>query len=399
MNVVSAKAIAAVAVGCFLGTLFAERPAVAADAVKLGVIMPLTGGQAPFGIASQRGIELAAERINEAGGIKSLGGARLEIVVADAASDPTTAASGAQRIISRDRVSAIICCFASSLTLAASEVAERSKVPMLGMSNTDLLTERGFKNWFQITARGSVYGAAQFDQSVEIAKAAGASVKKIAILYEDTAFGTSLAQGIYDRAKSSGIAVALFEAYPQGINDVNPLVQKVKATNADLVFPVSYFSDAVLLVRSLRQNGINAPVVGGAAGYVIPEFKAALGELSEGVLSINYSNYDNYGELGDAYYARFKQFMTHEAFEHAALVYVVAAALEKSASSKPEQIAEALRANEVTSYPVDRMPGGGVKFDTTGLNVRAHPIMVQWQKGELATVWPKVDAKAPAAWR
>ncbi|MFG1302281.1 ABC transporter substrate-binding protein [Xanthobacter sp. V3C-3] len=387
-------AAAALAATCLLSGPAAQ----AADPVKLGVIMPLTGGQAPFGQNSLRAIELAVERINAAGGIAGLDGAKIELVVADAASDPTTAASVAQRIISRDRVSAIICCFASSLTIAASEVAERNRTPLLGMATSDTLTTRGFKNYFQITTRASVYGAAQLDDTIALAKANGKDIKKIAVVYEDTAYGQSTAAGLLKRAKEIGMDVALSEAYPQGINDVMPLIQKIRAGNPDVVLGVSYFSDAVLLVRGMRQAGLTMPIVGAAAGYVIPEFKEALGPLANGVMSTVYANYDHYGEFGEAYRKKYGTFMTHDAFEHSALVYVVAEAMSKGKTTKPAELGPVLRTLDVTTAPVNGMPGGGAKFDETGLNSRAHPILVQWQDGELFTVWPKQDATRSVIW-
>ena len=271
----------------------------ATSEVKVGLVVPLTGKLAPFGQSSQAACEIATDFINRAGGVKGLGGAKVVLLPVDSGSDPTSAGSAAQRLLSREKVSAMIGCFASSLSLAASEVTERSRVPFLTMSFTDKLTERGFKYMFQVVPKATAIGAAQVTQAVDIGKKTGHPVKRVAILFEDTAYGSSQADGLDAKAKEMGLEVPLKEGYPSGITDVTSVVQKLRMAEADIVIPVSYFTDAVLIIRSMRQAGLTTPVFGGAAGYVIQEFREALGDLVEGILSINTSNYDHYGEIGD----------------------------------------------------------------------------------------------------
>ena len=370
----------------------------AASEVKVGLVVPLTGKLAPFGQSSQAACEIAADFINKSGGVKGLGGAKVVVLPVDSGSDPTSAGSATQRLLSREKVSAVIGCFASSLSLAASEVTERSRVPFLTMSFTDKLTERGFKYMFQVVPKATVIGAGQITQAVDIGKKTGHPVKRIAILYEDTAYGSSQADGLAAKAKEMGLEVPLKEGYPAGITDVTPIVQKLRMANADIVMPVSYFTDAVLIIRSMRQAGLTTPVYGGAAGYVIQEFREALGDLVEGILSINTSNYDHYGEIGDAYRKKVGKFMPHEAFEHAVCLYAVAAAMDEAKTSDPEKLGPALHKINLTTMPAAGLPGGGVKFDETGLNILAYPITAQWQKGEMVSVWPESYAKGQAYW-
>src|SRR5690606_11684387 len=153
------------------------------------------------------GIQLAVDLINQAGGVQGLGGAKLEVVVADAGSDPTTAASVTQRLVSRDRVVAVLGAFASSLSLAASEVTERNRVPFLTMSFTDILTQRGFKYLFQVVSKGTVIGAAQMRYAMEIGEALGREVRRVAIVHEYTAYGSSQADGLAAEARRLGLEV------------------------------------------------------------------------------------------------------------------------------------------------------------------------------------------------
>lgn len=360
--------------------------------VNVGVILPLSGANAQFGINSRQGLELAADEINAAGGIKALGGAKLKLVIADATSQPTTAATVAQRLITQNRCVALIGAYASSLTLAVSEVTERRGIPLLTMSFSDMLTERGFKHIFQVVSKGSVLGKAQYDYAAAVV--AGASgISKIALLYEDTAYGTSQAVGVRNAAKAAGAQIVLDEAYPLGITDVTPLISKLRASDAQIVFPISYLNDSLLIIRVMRQQRLTVPVVGGAAGYVIPDFAKALGQYSQAVLSIAPANYDQAPEYTERYRKRFGTFMPHEALEHAVCAGVLAQALEVAASDKPEAVSKALRAQKYDQGWAGVMSGGGVHFDANGLNTLAQPVMVQWQNNELVSVWPQALAK------
>lgn len=370
-----------------------------AKSVNIGVVQPLSGANAQFGINSRNGIQLVADEINNAGGIKALGGAKINLIVADATSTPTTAGNVAQRLITQNEVTAILGAFASSLTIAISDVTERRDIPLLTMSFADQITGRGFKNVFQVVAKASVIGKAQFDYTMAIAQAAGAKIDKIAIMYEDTAYGTAQANGLRAGAKAANVQLVMDDAYPLGITDTTPLINKLRASGAQAVFPVSYLNDSLLIIRTMRQQKINIPAIGGAAGYVIPDFEKGLGEFSENVLSVNTSNYDLAPDLTKRFRDRFGYFMVHEALENAVALDVLVQAIEKAKSAKPQDVAAALRGGKFTGGWTQAMTGGAVEFDQTGLNVRSVPLMVQWQKKELVTVWPKEIAKASAIWK
>lgn len=375
------------------------RDAVAqGKAVNIGVILPLSGANAQFGVNSRNGIELVADEINAAGGIKSLGGARINLVIADSTSTPTTAANVAQRLLTQNDVVAILGAFASSLTIAISEVTERRGVPLLTMSFSDQITGRGFENIFQVVAKASVIGKAQFDGTAAIAASAGQKLERIAIMYEDTAYGTSQAAGLREGAKAAGVQIVMDDAYPLGITDVTPLINKLRASGAQAVFPVSYLNDSLQIIRAMRQQRITIPAIGGAAGYVIPDFEKGLGEFAEGVLSISPANYDLAPELTERFRKRFGYFMVHEALEHAVCMDVLAQAMEKAKSAKPDDLRKALQGARFEGGWTKAMTGGAVQFDKTGLNTLSVPVMVQWRNKELVTVWPADVAKAKAVW-
>jgi branched-chain amino acid transport system substrate-binding protein len=381
------------------GASLLPRPARAQGAtVNVGVILPLSGANAQFGINSRNGIELVAEEINAAGGIKALGGAKINLVVADSTSTPTTAATVAQRLITQNEVTAILGAFASSLTIAISEVTERRDIPLLTMSFADQITGRGFKNIFQVVAKASAIGKAQFDYTLAIAGAAGQKLGKVAIMYEDTAYGTAQAGGLRAGAKAAGVEIVMDDAYPLGITDATPLINKLRGSGAQAVFPVSYLNDSLLIIRTMRQQRITMPAVGGAAGYVIPDFEKGLGEFAEGVLSIAPANYDYRPELTERFRKKYGYFMVHEALEHAVCLDVLAQAIERAKSAKPEEVVKHLRGARFEGGWAKAMTGDAVQFDATGLNTLSVPVMTQWRKKELVTVWPKEVAKGEAVW-
>lgn len=367
--------------------------------INVGVIQPLSGANAQFGINSRNGIELVADEINANGGIAAMGGARINLVISDATSNPTQAATVAQRMMSQDNVVAVLGAFASSLTLAISEVTERRRVPLLTMSFADQVTGRGFRNIFQVVSKASHLGDATVTHTMDLARQNGTEISKIAIMYEDTAYGTSQAAGLRASAAANGLEVAMDEAYPLGITDVSPLINQLRRTDAQVVFPVSYLNDSLLIIRNMRQQGINTPTVGGAAGYIIPDFRRGLGELAENVLSISPAAYDQAPEFTERFRERYGYFMVHEAQEHAACMGVLASALEMAGDANPQAIREVLASETFDEGWATVMSGGQIKFDETGLNIHAVPMMVQWRGEELVTVAPAEYAKGPVVWQ
>jgi branched-chain amino acid transport system substrate-binding protein len=358
----------------------------------------LSGANAQFGINCRNGIELVADEINAAGGIKALGVAKINLVVSDATSNPTIAPAVAQRLITQNELTAILGAYASSLTLAISEVAARADIPFLTNSFADEITGRSLESVFQVSPKASVIGRAQVNYTLAIAEAAGSKIGKLAIMYEDTAYGVAQSRGLRRAAKEANIEIVMDEAYPLGITDATPLINKLRASDAQAVFPMSYLNDSLFIIRAMRQQRITMPAVGGAAGYVIPDFEKALGEFAENVLSISPTNYDLAPVLTDPFRKRFGYFMVNEAIQYAVALDVLVQAIERAKSAKPKAVTQALHGVRFEGGWTKAMPGGAVQFDQTGLNTLSVPIMVQWRQKELVTVWPKGVAKASPVW-
>jgi branched-chain amino acid transport system substrate-binding protein len=363
----------------------------AADPVNIGALYPSTGSMAQIGQGCVAAAKLAVDMINNAGGIKSLGGAKLNLIISDVQSDTTVTRTETERLISGNKLSAIHGCFASALTLIASEVAERAKVPIITGSSTDQLN-KGRSYTFTPFARASQFAKAQLQMS----KLVG-NKPKVAVIFENTAFGTSTSNGLKELAPGEGVEIVMFEPYSAGFTDASPLINKVKASGANALFSVSYLNDLILIVRAVKQAGLNVAINGGSGGFVIPDFYKNAGKLAEGLLGVAHWNHDMSAEA-QTVNAEYKQRTGEFLFEYAgglvAQTFMLADALERAGSRDPQKVRDALSKLDVSKGYAAMGPGGKVKFGPDGKNIYAHPVGVQWQNGDLASVFPKEDARA-----
>lgn len=375
-----------------LGAALLGPVAASAETVNIGIVLPLSGPNAQFGINAKNGIEQALEDIKP-----SLGSLDVKLVYADVPA-PNAAAAAVQRLVSQNQVVGIVGSFVSSITLAASEVTERAGIPMITHSFADQITSRGYRYIFQVAPKATTFGEKQFQYALDIAAKAGTKLSKIAIFYEDTAYGTSQAEGIRKAAAKAGVEVVIDDGYPLGITDVAPLVNKLRRSEAQVVFPVSYFNDGLLIIRTMRQQRINMPVIGGAAGYIVPDFQKGLGEYAEDVFSIAPANYDAVPDIASRYKAKYGMFMAHESLMYGAALQHMVAAVQQAKSTDPDKIRNAVAALKKCDGFSAGIPGGCTAFDDKGLTSTAYPIFVQWRGADLVTVFPESAAKAPARW-
>src|SRR5499427_4059080 len=258
----------------------------AADAINIGALYPTTGAMAQIGVGCVAAAKLAVEMVNEAGGVKSLGGAKLNLIMSDVQSEPTVTRTETDRLISSNQLSAIHGCYASALTLIASEVAERAKVPLLTGSSSDQLN-KGRTYTFTPFARASQFAQAQLQMSKLVS-----DKPKVAVIFENTAFGTSTSNGLKEQAPGEGVEIVLFEPYSAGFTDAGPLINKVKSSGAHALFSVSYLNDLILIVRTVKQVGLNIAINGGSGGFVIPDFYKNVGKPAEGLQGVAHWNHD-----------------------------------------------------------------------------------------------------------
>ena len=382
--------------GALAATVLSPFPirGVAAEPVNIGALYPVTGSFAQIGQACVNAAKLAVEMVNEAGGVKSLGGAKLNLLVSDVQSDTTVTRTETDRLISGNKLAAIHGCYASALTLIASEVAERAKVPIITGSSSDLLN-KGRRYTFTPFARASQFAKAQLQMSKLVS-----DKPKVAVVFENTAFGTATSNGLREQAPGEGVEIVLFEPYSAGFADAGPLINKVKASGADMLFAVSYLNDLILIVRTVKQVGLKIGINGGSGGFVVPDFYRNVGQLAEGLQGVAHWNHDsdaNEQKMNDEYKKRYGEFLFEYGGGLIAQTFMIVDALERAASTDPQKVRDALATLDVSSGYAAMAPGGKVKFGPDGRNVYGHPVGVQWQHGDLASVFPKEDARAPLA--
>ena len=367
------------------------RKAFAAEPVNIGGLYPVTGSFAQIGQGCVNAAKLAIQMVNEAGGIKSLGGAPLNLIVSDVQSDTTVTRTETDRLINAYKLSAIHGCFASALTLIASEVAERAKMPLLTGSSSDQLNKNR-RYTFTPFSRASQFAEAQLQMSRLVSDS-----PKVAVIFENTAFGTSTSNGLREQAPGQGVEVVMFEPYSAGLTDASPLINKVRASGANMLFPVSYLNDLILIIRAIRQNELKIAINGGSGGFVIPDFYKNVGSVGEGLLGVAHWNHDvnaDAQKVNENYKKQYGEFLFEYAGGLVAQTFMIADALERAASTDSQKVRDALSTLDVSSGYAAMGPGGKVKFGPNGKNIYAHPVGVQWQHGDLATVFPKEDARA-----
>ncbi|MBV8032254.1 MAG: ABC transporter substrate-binding protein [Betaproteobacteria bacterium] len=364
----------------------------AADPVNIGGLYPSTGGMAQIGQGCVVAAKMAVEMVNNAGGVKALGGAKLNLILSDVQSDTTVTRTETDRLISGNKLTAVHGCYASALTLIASEVCERAKVPIITGSSTDQLN-KGRHFTFTPFARASQFARAQLQMAKLVA-----DKPKVAVVFENTAFGTATSNGLKELAPGEGVEIVMFEPYSAGFTDAGPLINKVKASGANMLFSVSYLNDLILIVRTVKQVGLNIAINGGSGGFVIPDFYKNVGKAAEGLLGVAHWNHD-VNDAAEKVNAEYKKRTGEFIFEYAgglvAQTYMLVDAMERAQSADPVKVRDALASLDASSGYAAMAPGGKVKFGPDGKNVYGHPVGVQWQNGDLVSVFPKEDARKP----
>lgn len=380
----------------FAAVLFAlgiASGALAAEKIKVGVLLPLTGSQAKFGEIEKRSFEMAAEEINAKGGIN---GSMIELIFEDDTGKPDVGRSAVEKLISRDKVPVITGGYSSSVTAAAAPVAQQFKVPfVICTGSADDVTEKGYDYVFRINPPASEYPKAVESFLKEVAK----DVKAVALLYENSAFGQSSSKSFEKDAEAAGLKIVLKEGYQAGAIDFKPILTKVKAANPDMIYMVSYVMDASLLMRQSKELGINPKLyVGGGAGFTLPEFAKSAGDAAEHVYSatlwVDTLPFPGAKQYAENFRKRHGSDTEYHGAEAYAAMYVVADALKRAKSTSaptPQAVRDALvKTDMMTAF-------GPVKFVSYGKKSQQNKLdtyMVQWQKGELEAVWPaKVATK------
>ena len=257
------------------GLILALAAGVAQAQVRIGVIGPITGPNAAFGAQLKNGAEQAIADINAAGGIM---GQKIELILGDDASKPEQGVSVANKFVG-DRVRFVVGAFNSGVSIPSSEVLQENNILQITPASTNpRYTERKMWNTFRICGRDDQQGAAAADIIGRLYKG-----KKIAIVHDKTTYGKGLADETRAALKGKGVQEVLYDGINVGEKDFSALVSRIKQANADIVFWGGLHTEGGLILRQMRGQGVNAPLMGGD-GSTDDEFAAVAGPAAEGTL-------------------------------------------------------------------------------------------------------------------
>lgn len=362
------------------------------DTVKIGSLHPLSGAAAADGQQMDNGAKLAVEAINAAGGIKSMKGAKVELVSADSQGKPEVGQSEAQRLVQEGAVG-IVGTYQSAVSANVATVAERNKVPfVIDVSSADSILSQGYKYTFRVQPSASVIGEEGAQYLFDVSKAAGKPVKKVAFLHEQGPFGTGIRDAFTKKAKELGFEVGPAISYDAAsVSDLTTQVTQVKASGADALAVAGYYRDGVLVAKAV--NTVKPPVnaVYGVANgaFDLPQFPKEAGAAAEGYFDANYHP-DYTKQPTKDLAALYKEKYNDDIRTSAVLAYdsvrVIADAIDRAKSSEPAKIRDAIAESKLDSLMAQ---SGPIVFDEKGENKGAIPILMQVQKGIVNQVWPK----------
>jgi branched-chain amino acid transport system substrate-binding protein len=376
--------------------------------VKVAVIVPLSGPWARTGTLIKMGAEMAVDEINQMGGIKALGGAKLQLVSADAGDTAEKAKNAAQRLIAQEPdVVGGTGAWLSTFTLAVTEVTERAQVPWLTLSYADRITDRGFKYVFQTSPTAGVQSTEAMPAILDLAKAAtGKAPQTAGIIGDNTASPVSFLKPMREGGlQKLGVKVVMDETYTPPLSDATPLVQKVRSSKPDLLlFITSNVPDLKLSLDKLNEFHLGKgaiPLIGNGAHMGAPEvLKNVSPDLLEGVMFI----VADWGLKGqESIIEQFKKrtgepWITQDSITGYGDMWILKEALERAKVADKVKVAEEIRKMDLKDGPAALAFPGGVHFDEKGRRVGAPLVIVQWQNGVPLSVYPTDRALAKAKW-
>jgi branched-chain amino acid transport system substrate-binding protein len=376
--------------------------------VKIAMLVPLSGPWARQGILEKFGAEMAIDDINKAGGIKSMGGAKLKLLEYDTGDTAEKAKDAAQRLLAQEPdVVGGFGCWLSTFTLAVTEVTERAQLPWLTLSYSDLITNRGFHYVFQSSPTADAQAEAVVPMVVDLAqKASGKRPTKVAMLGDNTAASVSFYKPIHDHVmKDLNLTLVSDQVYTPPLTDATTLIQGIRTTHPDFVLLQSTnVPDDKLLIDKFSEFGMTAsklPLIGSGGHWAVPELlKVAGAENLEGVL-VGLANWPGkaVADVAQRFVERTKEpWFGHDSIFAYVHVLILKEALERAGVADRNKVADQIRKLNMTTGPALFFPDGHLQYDEKGRRVGAKLCIVQWQKGRPTPVFPASIASAEALW-
>lgn len=371
-----------------------------APVVKLGILQPVTGALSQDGEYGRLGAELAINEINAGGGIRALGGARIETVFGDARSNPEGGVAEVEKM-QAEGVLAVVGGFASPICLAASQAASRYELPyVVDVGVSDQIVSRGLTNTFRFGPGFGVVTQTALDNLVALNDAAGKPSRTVVIVHEDGLFGSGMARLLNAELPKRGFEVLETLAHPTPARDMNNVALRIRALRPDLVIPSSYYAEFVLLSRTMQQQrirpkGVYCILNGAASNY---RFVREFPDAANLVMDCNHwsdPRKPKTAELRRAVEAQNRFWLYNVPLNYSA-VMLVADALERAGRADRAALTAALAATD-GAFTKHIMPYGPTRF-VNGQNQAAAPVNTQVQGGDIKVIFPRDFADAQAVY-
>lgn len=365
-----------------------------APAIKVGVLHPVTGALAYSGNLSRLGAQIALDEINAAGGIKSMGGAKLAALLGDAQSKPEVGVAEVEKM-NEQGASAIVGSYASAICLATTQAAAKYSIPhVVDVGVADQIVTRGLKNTFRFGPGYKITTEAAINNLHIMNTVARKPARTVMIIHEESLFGTGTANLLASQLPGMGYEVKEIVKHANPTRDFNNIVLKMKAINPDIVIPANYYNEYALLLRTMKQQNVTPKAVFSVLGGAASSFKFVkeFADAANGVIDVNhwYNPKDKRAQaLRRKVEAMPGQFYTYEVFLNYQCMYLLADAIERARSSKREDIINALASS---TWDKHFMPYGPTKF-VNGQNMGAAPLTLQVLKGDIKVILPNTFAE------
>ncbi|MFO1288455.1 MAG: ABC transporter substrate-binding protein [Rubrivivax sp.] len=356
--------------------------------VKVGILHPVTGALAFSGAQCREGALMAIEDINKAG-IRSLGGAKLDVMLGDAQSTPQAGTAEIEKM-NEAGCSAVVGAYASAICLATTQAAAKHGLPhVVDVGVADQIVERGLKNTFRFGPGYRVCAQIAVNNLGVLNSVAGKPAKTVMIIHEESLFGTGTANLLKEKLPTFGFEVAEVIKHANPTRDFNNVVLRMKSVNPDIVIPANYYNEYALLVRTMQQQKVVPKaiysVLGGAASSY--KFLKEFPDAANGIIDCNH--WFNPKDPRSAALRKRTEakglFYTYEVFNTYTAVRLLADAIDKAKSADRAAITAALAASTFSDH---FMPYGPTKF-VNGQNEGAQPLMTQVIKGDIRVIVPR----------
>jgi branched-chain amino acid transport system substrate-binding protein len=398
----------AIAVGGLLAvSLLGQASELAAQPkeVRIGVLYPLTGPVAKGGNDTLAAAKTAQDIVNNkhdldlllarTEGLPNLGGAKVRFIIADHQGKPEVGRAEAERLITQEKVSALYGAYHSSVSAAASNVAERLQVPFLtGESSSPKLHQRGFKWFFRTGPHDGHYTKTMFEFMRDFAKKKGIKIGSVAIMHEDTQFGVDSARVQVELAKEAGLEIKAKLPYRSKTTSLVSEVQRLKAADADVFLPTSYTTDALLFMRTAKElNYLPKLFIAQNAGFSDNSFIETMGKRADGIISRSPFSVDMVDKIpvlkkvNELYHKYSGGHDIYEPIRSFVGAWILMEAINRAGSDDPAKIRQALRETNIAAGDVP-MPWKGVKFGPDGQNNLVSTVLIQVHDGKYQSIYP-----------